>query len=565
MNKIYIVIALLLATLGLHAKELDLNIVVGSLDPQASTSVTNYTPLLGEPFLVSFEVTYAGDNIPQYPSFSPKGLSVRGRAKVNNQISITRNGSVKKVIFHYSMMAERSGSVSLSNIKIAMNGQEHKFKNHSIKVIKTRPKPKNMFIMAIPSKDEIYQGEGFDVNYYLYVKRNYIYRLLEFRETKTPEFKNILKRDRLLRRNEPEEAVVYNGANYTRIRMFSARVFSENKEFVEIGSMSAEFKFQRGSFSRIQSKRLSSKKLKLRVNPLPVDTMPKNFTGLVGKHSFELNSSRSKFLVNEPIELSVTVKGDGALDNYQLSDIYIDPNLETFDTQSEIFVEDSKVNATKKYEFTYLARSGVSIPEREMSLSTFDPETNKYVEHKLLIPAIVVAGTASASRQTNQPEVRTDDIEPPKEVVNIEKLMSKVIAPKFEKTTRKSTYIRYGNYVLLVLSVVIWLIIWFSKAKVYSVNPKVTKIINQIKKQGIVYSDLHQLVLFLNEEKPLQSGSIIDLIDQSELDEESKKYFIDALNSSEKQIYHGSDVKVPDYVEKYFKNFIGVLKDGNNK
>jgi hypothetical protein len=51
-----------------------------------------------------------------------------------------------------------------------------------------------------------------------------------------------------------------------------------------------------------------------------------------------------------------------------------------------------------------LARSEVSIPEREVSFSYFDPENKKFVEKSIKIPALVVAGGVMDSSKENKPK-----------------------------------------------------------------------------------------------------------------------------------------------------------------
>jgi hypothetical protein len=137
--------------------------------------------------------------------------------------------------------------------------------------------------------------------------------------------------------------------------------------------------------------------------PIPTEGMPSNFTGLVGAHDFILTGGKSKYLINEPIEFKLEVRGSGALENFQAPALFTSDLIEEFDTKADL-IELSEGAASKKFDFTYLARSEVSIPEREVSFSYFDPENKKFVEKSIKIPALVVAGGVMDSSKENKPK-----------------------------------------------------------------------------------------------------------------------------------------------------------------
>ena len=73
---------------------------------------------------------------------------------------------------------------------------------------------------------------------------------------------------------------------------------------------------------RFKNKDLSSPMVEIEVLPLPTEGVPSSFTGLVGEHEFNLSVPKTKYLVNEPIEIKLEVKGKGALENLDAPAIF---------------------------------------------------------------------------------------------------------------------------------------------------------------------------------------------------------------------------------------------------
>ena len=85
---------------------------------------------------------------------------------------------------------------------------------------------------------------------------------------------------------------------------------------------------------RTKKRSIRSKQIKLDIQPLPVEGMPKNFTGLVGKHNFQLKTNKTKYLANEPIEFQLVVAGEGALEVFDAPALLNHPLVEEFETNS---------------------------------------------------------------------------------------------------------------------------------------------------------------------------------------------------------------------------------------
>ena len=324
---------------------------------------------------------------------------------------------------------------------------------------------------------------------------------------------------------------------------------------------------------RYRNKDLSSPRIEIEVMSLPAEGVPKSFGGLVGEHEMTLSIPKTKFLVNEPIEIKLEVKGKGAVENFDAPTIYEDNNLEQFDTKSE--VSELGFQAAKKvFEYTLLARAPLKISQNDLEYSYFDPTSARYVIKKIIIPDLVVDGVASSdsiggsSNQDLLPknqETSTDFLNnflAP----NVSKpIQIGLVSPKFSfKSKLIDQNIRIFNYILLI----ILLIIIMAVVRHYLNNSEGVKSSNQqaileyknIRKNGLSYASVYRLLAYLDSRKKMSSGgvSIMEIISDSELSDESKEYFKKILATLEMPTYstkNRSIVSIKAEI-KYFKELM---------
>lgn len=375
---------------------------------QVEVEVNPTEALVNEPFYVTFKIKATGGNEP-YISFDPTGAEVVGRREQGVSISTTViNGkftTTREQSYVYELVADRAGTAYLKNIKVELNGKTEKAKDVKVTILNEKRKLQEVFLEAVPSKNKIYIGEGINVSYYLYYKIPVVANdIKEF-----PKLNKFIKRFYKTQGNV--ETVQYKGEVYRRVLAYSARAYPEKVGTAVLDQMkiAAQVADQRsfdpfgGLSSSYRPKDIVSPRVEIEVMPIPTEGMPSNFTGLVGSHDFILTGGKSKYLINEPIEFKIEVRGVGALENFQAPTLFNSDLIEEFDTKADL-VELSEGAASKKFEFTYLARSEVSIPERTMSFSYFDPDNKKFVEKTITVPALNVAGGVMDSTKDNKPK-----------------------------------------------------------------------------------------------------------------------------------------------------------------
>jgi len=522
-------------------------------------------PIAGENFNLLFEINTNFEGKP-YISFDPGGLNVLGREERGVSISTTIvNGkfSTKRILkYAYELVSPRAGRFNIRNIEVELGNRTIKAKGVSVKVLKEAPKARNIFVLADVSKTEAYIGEGIDVRYYLYYK-------IPVGGTEIKEFPKLNKFiKRFHMTNERVETVQYGGEIFKRVLKYSARVYPEKTGKAYIDSLRLKVQFSDGyrnspfgnfglQLRNYRTRSISSKRVPIVVKPLPSENVPESFTGLVGKHNFKVVVNRVKHLVNEPIELKLTVSGPGALENMDAPIIYSHPELEKFDTKTEMS-ERNKISGEKNFEYTYLARNELKIDNFKKELSYFDPKTEKFETVVIDVPGITVGGGSGRSQgvlvnSNKSEESDSQGQQARREVVEVPR---GIVAPMFSQTfeTKAGGYINILNWFFGVLLIILLSSIGIEYYRSHSNDDDFAKLCRKIKKNGISYSNLFDLMEKLREVVPEgEKKAISEIVASTSADEETKNYFKYIVEESEKSTFDDSGAKDLSYDEKYFK------------
>ena len=118
------------------------------------------------------------------------------------------------------------------------------------------------------------------------------------------------------------------------------------------------------------------------IRPLPLDSQPPGFSGLVGRFKVRVMPSATEVKLGESVTLTIEVVGDGTLAAFKLPPVSSDAGFRAYDDAPEI---DTKL-LDGRFRSRMTLRRAV-VPEAEGSLVippvsfvTFDPEAAQYVE-----------------------------------------------------------------------------------------------------------------------------------------------------------------------------------------
>lgn len=531
--------------------------------------------IVNETFFVTFKIKAKGDEEP-YISFTPYGASVLGKRSQGLSIStIVINGkftTTKEQAIVYELQAERVGQVYLRNIKVEMGGKSIPVSEVRVNVLSEPRRIPDAFMEAEASKTKVYIGEGLDVNYFLYFKSS-----ISANDVKEfPKLNKFIKRFHHV--NSPVETVQYKGQVLKRILAYSARLYPEKVGKAVLDPMKISVQIlenEYGGFGfgsqRFKNKDLASPTIDVEILPLPTEGVPASFTGLVGEHEFSLNAPKSKYVINEPIELKLEVKGKGALENLDAPVIYSDNNLEQFDTKSEV-TETGPQSAKKVFEYTLLARGPVNIQQRELAFAYFEPANGKYIEKKITIPALNVSGVAAAQSEGSKPTPSPQQEQSTHETSVLDGLFSSpkavvpnqngLVGPVLKEEDAWKGYIFHilnAGLVIVVISFIGYMVVGHTRGNSVASNESAKHAMKMMKKNGLNYSELYKMLASLDKDNKMASGgiSIINVVEQSPLNKEAKDYFKDALSYTEQGSYgkNGSDKKLA-FNSKHFSELM---------
>jgi hypothetical protein len=514
---------------------------------EVKTSFNPESPVKGEPFQVIFEVQSEKGGEPLI-SFDPLGVEVLGKDNLGSSTRTTYiNGKLstsRKTTVAYKLLASRNGTIYLRNIKVSLGAEEKKLKTLSKIVLLEPARPRRIFALAEVEKNEAFVNESIMVRYYLYNKVNVTTTDI----IKFPALDKFMKR--FHQEKQRPERVRYNGDIYVRRIIYTAQLFAKEPGEYKIDPIIMNVNYTDrtvdpfdnlgfgGGFGRRKSLEVRSKPVKVKIKKLPIQNVPGNFTGLVGKHDFNLKINKNKFVVNEPIELKLIVNGEGALELFDKPVILKDPSIEEFEVSTDLQIGQD-FSATKTFDYTYLGRQSLKLDSDIISLSYFDPDELKFKNIELKLPQIEIAGGVQAKTYAKNNEGDSEGLEPSEDKANTE-LISKIdyFSPMY-KITNTYKYNAKKIALILVLIVIIILIIRFRPViKNMLIKKTSDDIYSRAVHNGLSYAELYELI------SKLGSGQdMLSIIENSIQDTSLRKYLEKQITQQEESYRKGKKIK----------------------
>jgi hypothetical protein len=490
-------------------------------------------PVAGEMFQAIFRVYTDADEEPVI-NFSSYQIEVVGKNNYGVKTStVYMNGKFstsRELTIIYDLSGSRPGVAGLRDITVQVGSKTLRHPSLNFTILKEPEVAADVFVMADVPKKTIFLGEGIVVRYYLYSK----VPVSNLDIKKYPKLNNFLKR--FLQEPDRSERVTVDGQLYIRTQIYGAKLFAEKIGELKIDPLhlSATVMTSRsgdpfGSFGlgrEARVKSVSSDSIKVEVRPLPEEGKTADFTGLVGKHDFELNINSSRLIVNEPLEVKLTVTGGGALENMEAPTILKQEYLEEFESNGDLKIM-SADQAIKVFDYTFLPKDNFTIPASSLTLTYFDPDTMKYVPVQLAINEIVVAG--AGQKEIKEPLETEIDKETN---ITIPQIPSSLSGPLLEGAQSWKSYLGFFNLSLSALALIIALGIIINKEKLPSFSSQT--IPTGFKKGHFKLSEFSRWMtpLISKTGKPPLS-----VIKDSDMSQATKMYFIELLNSNDYKDY----------------------------
>jgi len=134
-----------------------------------------------------------------------------------------------------------------------------------------------------------------------------------------------------------------------------------------------------GSFKNVKVE-VKSNEEKINVSRLPTQGQPRDFIGAVGEFKLNTTLDRTEVGVNEAINLTVNISGNGNLELISLPKIEFPNDFETYDpkTKQDISVTAAGTKGKRTFEYVLIPRFAGEFKLKPVSFSYFDPKTKSY-------------------------------------------------------------------------------------------------------------------------------------------------------------------------------------------
>lgn len=547
---------------------------------EMSVEYTPKRPRAGE----SFQITYviSGEDFEDFQDveFEPVNFEILGKDSrssstrttyINGKLSTSRTQRITYDVF----ATEETRKAIIKNLSLVMKNEKIEYADITID-LQAAIKSRDVFVKAEVDKTDLYLGEGTKVTYYLYSKTDA--SGVELR--KFPVLKGFLKR--FGQNKFYTEKREIDGEIFNRTYLYSAYIFPQNTGELTVDSLTVSariasqrrrretfdvFGFSFGSQGNRVRKVMRSQPVKINVKPLPTPK-PNDFTGLVGNHEFQFSINKSRFLANEPIEIKLTVSGEGELESFEAPKLFDEKKFERFDSDGRLSTADSLVSR-KEFTYTYLAKISGSYPARTLNFKTFNPVDKKFENHQIQIPEMKVAagvtsnnqgkfvggdsGTSSGilsgfgdgSGQKNNQDGALN--------INDE---TGIQAPIFEYESLWADW-KIKLMRLLVIIVLISTVLVYIQTKEKKELKGIDKYAHKLKSTRWKYSDLYMFLDYLRS--PNDDKSILATVETSSLSKEAKKHFLNLLEqSNENEFFSQKKSKkqvrvLPQYINEVIK------------
>lgn len=382
------------------------------------TASARETVAVGEQFRLIFSLNAQGSGF-KAPALKDFNI-LNGPQQSQSTNMQMHNGSITKSVeftYTYILQATREGSFTIPAASINADGKSYQSNPLTIKVTKGSASPgqqqqstapqqaaevtaKDLFIKAIASKSNPYQGEQIIVTYKLYTR----VPVAEYSITRSPTtagfwLQDLLKDDKKL--NQYRETIggqEYVVAEIKKDAMFAQRSGTLTIEPLEIDVLAQIQRKQTrktfndpffdsffndsflGSTYQNVRKTIRSNEIKVNVKALPVQNRPGNFTGGVGQFNVNATIDRDQLKTNEALTLKFSISGKGNIKLVEKPEITFPSDFEVYDprTTDEITSSTGGITGSRNFEYLIIPRNPGKFKIKPITFSYFDLSSQSY-------------------------------------------------------------------------------------------------------------------------------------------------------------------------------------------
>lgn len=249
--------------------------------------------------------------------------------------------------------------------------------------MKNLPKNANesLSVQLEVDRTEVFEGEQIVASWYIYTRGN----LMSLDRLKFPDLKGFWKEiiEEVPALNFTQEII--NGVPYRKALLASHALFpiKPGTSIIDEYKIKGTVQIPTNPFSQFGMGQpytfsRASERVKIKVNPLPTEGRPGDFSGAVGQFDVQASVEGNQFPVNQPFLFKVRFEGAGNAKLIELPTLNLPQGVEVYETKSESkYFKNGR--SYKEFQVLIIPRQEGALTIPAMSFSMFDPQAKKYI------------------------------------------------------------------------------------------------------------------------------------------------------------------------------------------
>lgn len=269
------------------------------------------------------------------------------------------------------------------------------------------------FIYADVDKTEVYEGEQVTVSWYIYTRG----QMETLDRLKFPSLKGFWKE---IIEEVPAlrfEDEIVNGVMFRKALLASHALFPIKPGLIAIDEFKVKSRLRlpsRTGLTQPYEYTRSSKRIEVRVKPLPSENRPKSFSGAVGEFQVRAYLENQNVFLNQPFTLKVRFEGSGNAKLIELPELTLPPSFTVYDTKSDSrFFKNG--TSFKEFNVVIVPKELGHFTVAPIEFSMFNVKTKEY---EIRRSEALVVDVNPGQPQANQGEQKFDAQKPSSPVSN---------------------------------------------------------------------------------------------------------------------------------------------------
>ena len=283
----------------------------------------------------------------------------------------------------------------------------------------------DIFIRATTDKSTAFINEQVMISYELLFRPGMQPR--NSRQTDSWDAEGFWREDLNVESDVMPQTEVINGLRYNSVLIKRVAVFPTRSGELTVDPLriSTEvyqrpnrgFGFGSSFFNNYEQVEPASQEVAINVIPFP-DSAPSDFRNGVGNYSMEVGLSQTSVLIGEPVELTITISGEGNISTLEGPQVELPGSFESYDPEVVVRKNDYnplKVGGRKTFSYLMIPRVNGTFSIPPLRFTFLNPETGNYQSILRDLPSIRVVGTMPSTTPGGfmSSGLPVDDIAPP--------------------------------------------------------------------------------------------------------------------------------------------------------